>query len=83
MKRFMLLSFLLCLTITGCTNTVKAQRILEQNGYTNVQMTGYDPFMCSEGDDFSDGFTATSPKGMQVEGAVCSGIMKGATIRFK
>jgi hypothetical protein len=39
-------------------------------------------FQCSEDDTFRTPFTAESSTGRQVTGVVCSGILKGATVRF-
>lgn len=59
-----------------------SKRVLEDSGYTNVQMTGYRPFAGSDDDTFSDGFEATSPTGKHVTGSVTYGLMKGKTIRL-
>lgn len=71
-------------TITaGCTNEPKATEILQKNGYTNIEMTGYNPFACSEDDFYHTGFKAKSISGQIIEGTVCGGILfKGSTIRF-
>lgn len=66
----------------ACTSPVTAQKTLEDNGYTHVQTTGYRWFTCDNHDLFSTGFTAVSPSGKPVSGAVCSGLFKGNTIRF-
>lgn len=67
----------------GCTDAGNAQRVLESAGYTNIQITGYDWFACSEDDTLSTGFTAIGPTGKPVKGAVCSGlIFKNSTIRL-
>ena len=84
MKRILLL--VICaaaLLLNGCTRPDAARRMLEQNGYTNIEITGYSFFMCSDSDSFSTGFKAKAPNGRQVEGAVCDAFLKGATIRFK
>lgn len=60
----------------------KAEQVLEANGYTEIELTGYAMFSCSDGDTFKTGFRAKSPAGQQVKGAVCSGWLKGATIRL-
>lgn len=70
------------LLISGCTNPGSAKKLLEDNGYTQVQITGYKPFACSDDDYFHTGFVAMSPAGKPVSGVVCSGILKGSTIRF-
>ena len=67
----------------GCKDAAGTQRVLEQNGYTNIVITGWRPFMKSEKDWYSTGFKATSPNGSNVTGAVTSGLVfKGNTIRF-
>lgn len=71
------------LSIGGCTDPITAKRILENSGYTNIYIGGYDMWSCSEDDSFHTEFTATSPNGNYVRGVVCSDMLKGATIRFK
>lgn len=64
------------------TRPTQARRVLEDSGYTNIEMTGWRPFAKSEKDVFSTGFEATAPSGRRVTGAVTSGWLKGATIRL-
>lgn len=64
------------------TASDKARQVLEANGYTNVQTGGYGFFSCGEHDTFSTKFTATAPGRQTVSGVVCSGFMKGNTIRL-
>jgi hypothetical protein len=66
----------------GCTDPNSARKILDNNGYEDINMTGYRLLMCGEDDFYSTGFQATSVKGVKVSGAVCSGFFKGSTIRF-
>ncbi len=80
MKKIALIAALVALA--GCTDEPKARRALESNGYTDIKITGYDPFGCDTHDTFATGFQARSPNGQFVEGVVCSDWMKGATIRF-
>lgn len=61
----------------------KAKKQLQAQGYTNIENTGYDLFCCSDEDNFSTGFKAKDKNGNIVEGCICSGILKGLTIRFK
>ncbi|TXN08961.1 hypothetical protein FV222_00380 [Methylobacterium sp. WL103] len=82
MRRITLIA-LTTLALTACTDAPTAERVLRQNGYTDIQITGYDAFMCGQSDTFSTGFTARSVGGQRVSGAVCSAAFKGATIRFK
>lgn len=63
----------------------RQERILIQQGYTNIRMTGTPFFGCSKDDSFfaSSNFTATAPTGDDVEGTVCCGLMfKGCTVRW-
>lgn len=70
----------LILTPVACTDDAGAKKALLDQGYTNVQTSGYSWFSCDEKDRFSTGFTAQRD-GRQVEGAVCSGWFKGNTVR--
>ena len=72
--------------LTACTSESDFQKVkkqLENQGYTNIKNTGYDLFCCSDDDTFSTGFTAIDKDGKKVDGCVCSGILKGSTVRFK
>lgn len=57
-------------------------RILGDEGYTEIQSTGYRFLACSENDVFRQGFTAKSPAGKPVSGTLCGNWLKGHTIRF-
>jgi hypothetical protein len=82
MKRC-LLCLLAVFAAAGCTDETAARRALEYSGFSDVKITGYSYFGCDKHDTFSTGFEARNPKGQFVEGVVCSGWMKGATIRFE
>lgn len=72
---------LLVLALVACTNdTDKVRRLLERDGYTEVQVGGYAFFGCGRDDAFSNSFTAMK-KGARVSGYVCGGWMKGMTVR--
>lgn len=78
-----LVALALTIGLTGCTDEPNAARILEANGFTDIQFTGYAWMSCSEKDTYQTGFTATGPTGKRVEGAVCAGMFfKNSTIRF-
>jgi len=71
----------------GCYTPNTARRILESEGYTNITFSTY-PLSaliglgpCSNNDHFVTPFVAIK-NGMVFEGAVCSGITKGYTIRI-
>jgi hypothetical protein len=70
------------LGLTACTDQKGAQRVLEEQGYTDIKTTGYSFFACSENDTFATGFEAMSPAGKSVKGTVCSAFWKGKTIRL-
>ena len=73
---------LIALSVSGCTRPGLAERVLSEQGYTDIDAGGYGFFSCSEDDVFKTNFKATSPAGKRVKGAVCSGWFKGATIRL-
>lgn len=84
MKLIAIFCAILIFWICNCTNPNGARRVLEQQGYTNIVITGWDAFACGEDDTFSTGFVATNPAGIKVRGVVCQGlIFKNSTIRFK
>lgn len=78
MKIFLILFLLL---LIGCTNADQARRVLEVDGFTDVEITGYSFFGCGRDDVFHTQFTAKK-NGHITSGVVCSGFLKGATIRF-
>lgn len=82
MKRLLIVAAIL---VSGCcTDPQNATRILEENGYSDVQITGYNWAACSDDDTYHTGFTATAPGGRKVRGTVCAGVFfKNSTIRFE
>ena len=68
--------------LSGCTDKNTANKTLESAGFTDVKITGWNPLACGKDDTYATGFTAINPQGKVVEGTVCSGVFKGATIRF-
>jgi len=82
MKKFILLC--ICLFIVSCTNSENVSKFLDNEGYTEIQMTGYNWLSCSKDDWYHTGFKARNIKGNLVEGTVCEGLLfKGKTIRFE
>ncbi|ANT40444.1 hypothetical protein KMI12_121 [Klebsiella phage KMI12] len=74
----------LAFMMIGCTDADNATRVLENAGFTEVDITGYKFFSCSEDDFQHTGFKAVGPTGKTVKGTVCSGIfLKNSTIRFE
>lgn len=85
MKKLTLLTLaaVAVLTMSGCTSKNDAERALTAQGFTNIEMTGYDFFSCGKDDFYHTGFKATNVKGQTVTGTVCSGLLiKNATIRY-
>ena len=79
----LILAAVLAMSMTACTQPDKAAELLRKQGYTDIEMTGYDFFSCSEDDQYQDGFRAKTVTGETVTGTVCSGLFfKGATVRF-
>ena len=73
---------LAALALAGCTDADGAIRALEAAGYTDIHITGYRLFGCSDDDWVRTGFAATGADGKLVSGIVCSGLFfKGQTIR--
>jgi hypothetical protein len=74
---------ILCTSCTSSNDFGKGKKQLEQQGYTNVKDNGYSWFCCDEKDTFSTGFTALDKQGNKVKGCICSGVLKGVTVRFE
>lgn len=82
-KIVMSLMAVVMVMLSGCTSPEDANRALSAEGYTNIQMTGFDLFSCSQDDFYHTGFSATNSQGRIVTGTVCSGMLfKSATIRY-
>jgi len=83
MSRLMIV-LLLASLLTACLpmSDERATRALEAAGMTNISLGGMAIFGCGEKDTFRKSFTATSANGQRVEGVVCGGLLKGATVRI-
>lgn len=82
MKRLLVLATL-ALGLAGCTDGDGAKKALEQAGYTNVEVGGYDMWACGEDDTYATKFKAVGPTGIRVSGTVCAGMFfKSKTIRL-
>jgi hypothetical protein len=80
---FLSLSFLM-----GCALPVSEERVIrivEGQGYSQVETTGLAFFGCGEEDVLKSGFTAVDARGRQVKGVVCCGILlgKNCTVRVE
>jgi hypothetical protein len=83
----LVIGFVICAAISipllgGCTDPEGAKRVLRQQGYSNVEITGWRPFSSGKDDSFSTGFSATAPNGERVTGTVSSDWFKGSTVRL-
>ena len=78
MKRIILIA---ALCLPACSSESDAVKALRGAGYTDISTDGYAFFSCGKDDAFATKFTATGPTGQKVTGAVCSGWLKGSTIR--
>lgn len=58
------------------------EKVLNQLGYTDVQVKGWAPLKCAESDLTSKNFVAKNERGGQVQGVVCCGIFKSCTVRW-
>ena len=68
--------------LSGCYSNKDAIAALTTSGYTDIELHGYAAFSCAKDDTFAIKFTAKSPSGEAATGAVCSGWLKGKTIRL-
>lgn len=76
-----LAAFVLVAIATGCTDKPGAEKALAAAGYSNIKVGGYG-FGCDSRDPIATEFVATGPTGHRVRGVVCSGVVKGYTIRI-
>lgn len=67
---------------TGNVSPAKAKGALHAQGIKNVTLTGYSFFGCDSREYYSTGFTGTGADGKPVSGVVCSGFLKGVTVRY-
>jgi|GEM_PF-2148758 len=70
-------------TAYGPTDPEGAYQTLENAGYSNIQIGGYDWRLKGRDDYYSTSFDANGPTGRPVSGAVTRGYYKGNTIRFE
>lgn len=66
----------------GCDANDEVREVLEPQGFTDINPTGYEFFACGKDDSFNSGFTATSVTGERVSGVVCCGLLKSCTVRW-
>ncbi len=71
------------LLLVACTDEERSRRVLDQSGYTDIQITGYAWAECSDSDTYHTAFRAKGPSGKPVTGAVCCGTLKSCTVRIE
>lgn len=79
MKKLLLI--MSCVLVVGCSSSDDATRALKAQGFTHIQ-TRVTFFGCGKGDTSKTRFSAKNVKGETVTGVVCSGWLKGSTIRY-
>lgn len=83
MMNKLLLTLFAAIVLVGCTDSTNAERVLKENGYSDITITGYKIFGCGKDDIQHTGFKAKGPTGIKTSGVVCSGlIFKGSTVRL-
>jgi hypothetical protein len=74
---------LACSMLVICTKPDSTRQFLADQGYKQIEITGYRFFMKSENESCSTGFKAINPNGIHVSGLVTEGLVfRGKTIRF-
>lgn len=68
--------------VSACTDEPRARNVLSAQGFTDIQIEGYAVFGCGEDDTFATRFSAKAQNGRRVSGVVCSGLLKGSTVRY-
>lgn len=77
-----LILFFNFLFLYGKEETVESKRVLEDQGYQNVVMTGHVLIGCTPLEFYKTGFVASGPTGRSVKGIVCGTVWKTFTIRL-
>lgn len=71
------------LAMSACTSPETADRVLRQQGYSDVKAEGYAWLSCGKDDSVRTAFSAKAPNGDRVTGAVCGGLLfKNNTVRL-
>lgn len=73
---------ILALFLAGCTDSSSANKALDDMGFKEVEITGWRWFGCGEDYMFHTGYRAKNPNSKVVTGTVCSGWLKGSSVKF-
>ena len=76
------LAVIATLMLAACSDAPSAERALDNLGFKDVKVTGYRIWGCGEEYTFHTGFEAVNPNGKIVTGVVCSGWLRGSTVKF-
>lgn len=83
MSKYLVMSLVSLAMLSGCTDSVNAEKVLKKSGYSDITTTGYSWFACGRDDTLATGFKAKGPSGEVVTGTVCSGLLfKSSTVRI-
>ena len=72
----------LLIAVCGCEDADRARQTLEDYGFTDINVGGYDAWSCGDDYTFSNSFEATNANRRRVKGTVCCGYLKGCTVKF-
>lgn len=80
-KLFVVVSMML---LAGCSHSDSvAQRLLTQEGISEVRLNGHPLFSgCADDETYATAFTGKK-NGLPVRGVICGGVFKANTIRYK
>ena len=79
-----LITALALLALAACSApAVDVERVLTDQGFTEISVGGASLFSCGKDDMTSNTFTAKGPTGRPIKGVVCGsgGFFKGYTVR--
>ncbi len=82
MRKMCLVFCLALLGAVGCTAPDRSMDTLAAEGFTDVELTGYVYWSCSEQYPLRTGFVATNPRGERVEGVVCCSRWTDCSVHF-
>ena len=78
------IGMIIAIILSSCSNSNDAHIALNAMGFTDIKITGYKWFACSDDDWFHTGSVAKNPQAYTVNGVVCSGLLfKNSTVRFE
>lgn len=70
------------ITLAGCTDPRAATKALDDMTFKEIEITGWRLWGCGDNYTFTTGFRAKNQNGKVVTGMVCSGWLKGSSVKF-